>query len=75
MLNTTIGNVRRYGAKVATGAGALMLSGLAAAQSTGPADTIVAKVEEAFGKGELIAAAVVLGLFTIFAIKLLWRSK
>ncbi len=39
------------------------------------ADTIVANVEEAFSNGELIAAAVVLGLFAIYAIKLLWRSK
>lgn len=74
MLNTTIGAVRKYGNKLGAAAGALALSGLAAAQST-TADTIVANVEEAFSNGELIAAAVVLGLFAIYAIKLLWRSK
>lgn len=74
MLNTTIGAVRKYGNKVGTGIGALALSGLAAAQSN-TADTVVANLEEAFSNGELIAAAVVLGLFAIYAIKLLWRSK
>lgn len=75
MIASTFNACRKYGAKVGTGMGALALSGLAAAQSTSTADTIVTKVEEAFSKGELIAGAVVLGLFTIFAIKLLWRSK
>lgn len=74
MLNTTIGAVRKYGNKLGAAAGALVLSSAAMAQSS-TADTIVANVEEAFSKGELIAAAVVLGLFAIYAIKLLWRSK
>lgn len=74
MFASTRNACRKYGAKVGTGMGALALSGLAAAQSN-TADTIVANVEEAFSKGELIAAAVVLGLFAIYAIKLLWRSK
>lgn len=74
MIASTFNACRKYGAKVGTGMGALALSGLAAAQSN-TADTIVANVEEAFSKGELIAAAVVLGLFAIYAIKLLWRSK
>lgn len=74
MLNTTIGAVRKYGNKLCAAAGALVLSSAAMAQSN-TADTIVANVEEAFSKGELIAAAVVLGLFAIYAIKLLWRSK
>lgn len=74
MLNTTIGAVRKYGNKLGAAAGALVLSSAAMAQSN-TADTIVANVEEAFSNGELIAAAVVLGLFAIYAIKLLWRSK
>lgn len=74
MLNTTIVAVRKYGNKLGAAAGALVLSSAAMAQSS-TADTIVANVEEAFSKGELIAAAVVLGLFAIYAIKLLWRSK
>lgn len=36
---------------------------------------IVAKVEAAMTQGELIAGAVVLGLFAIWAIKLLFRAK
>ena len=75
MLNTTIGAVRKYGNKVGAAAGALVLSTAAMAQATDHGAAIVAKVEEGFSKGELIAAAVVLGLFSIFAIKLLWRSK
>lgn len=76
MLNTTIGAVRKYGNKVGAAAGALVLSSGAMAQEAAThGATIVAKVEEAFSQGELIAAAVVLGLFAIFAIKLLWRSK
>ncbi|MDH1765920.1 hypothetical protein N5D37_09580 [Comamonas aquatica] len=74
MFASTRNACRKYGAKVGTGIGALALSGLAAAQSS-TADTIVANVEQAFSNGELIAAAVVLGLFAIYAIKLLWRSK
>ncbi|MFN4035663.1 hypothetical protein [Comamonas aquatica] len=74
MLNTTIGAVRKYGNKLGAAAGALVLSSAAMAQST-TADTVVANLEQAFSNGELIAAAVVLGLFAIYAIKLLWRSK
>lgn len=67
--------VRRYGAKVGAAGTALVASGMAMAQeATSTADAIVVKVENA-SKGELIAGAVVLGLFTIYAIKLLWRSK
>lgn len=36
---------------------------------------IVTKVESAMSQGELIAGAVVLGLFAIWAIKLLFRAK
>lgn len=36
---------------------------------------IVTKVEGAMTQGELIAGAVVLGLFAIWAIKLLFRAK
>lgn len=75
MLNTTIGAVRKYGNKAGAAAGALVLSTAAMAQSTDHGAAIVTKVEGAFSNGELIAAAVVLGLFSIFAIKLLWRSK
>lgn len=74
MLNTTIGAVRKYGNKLGAAAGALVLSSAAMAQSS-TADTVVANLEQAFSDGGLIAAAVVLGLFAIYAIKLLWRSK
>lgn len=76
MLNTTIGAVRKYGAKVGAASGALALSGAAMAQEAdGTAAQIVTAVKAAFTAGELIAGAVVLGLFAIYAIKLLWRSK
>lgn len=74
-MNTTIGAMRKFGHKVGTAAGALALSSAALAQSTDHGAAIVTKVESAFTNGELIAAAVVMGLFAIFAIKLLWRSK
>lgn len=67
--------VRRYGAKVGAAGTALVASGMAMAQEASTADTIVSNVEAAFSKGELIAGAIVLGLFTIYGIKLLWRSK
>lgn len=66
--------VRRYGAKVGA-AGTALVASMAMAQEASTADTIVSKVEAAFSKGELIAGAIVLGLFTIYGIKLLWRSK
>lgn len=75
MLNSTIGAVRKYGNKVGAAAGALVLSTAAMAQATDHGAAIVKKVEDGFSQGELIAAAVVLGLFAIFCIKLLWRSK
>jgi len=74
MYANTLNNVRKYGAKVAAGASALGFSALALAQSTTGAD-VLAKVEEGMTQGEKIAAAVVTGLFVIFAVKLLWRSK
>lgn len=74
MYSKTLGIARKYGAKAATAAGALVVSGMAAAQSTHGAD-IVAKVESSFTQGELIAGTVVLGFFAIWAIKLLWKAK
>lgn len=45
------------------------------AQEANTGASIIAKVNEAMSDGSTIAAAVVLGLFVIFGIKLLWRSK
>lgn len=75
MIATTLNVARKYGAKASAAAGSLVLSTVALAQSTDHGAAIVTKVESAFTNGELIAAAVVMGLFAIFAIKLLWRSK
>ena len=75
MLNTTIGAVRKYGNKVGAAAGALVLSTAAMAQSVDHSQDIIDKVNASMSKGELIAAAVVLGLFSIWAIKLLLKGK
>lgn len=61
-----------------TAAGALVLSAMASpvmAQSADPGAEIVTKVESTLTSGAAIATAVVLGLFAIWGIKLLWRSK
>lgn len=62
-----------------TAAGALVLSAATApafAQDAGTTGAeIVKKVEGALDSGASIATAVVLGLFAIWGIKLLWRSK
>ena len=75
MLNTTIGAVRKYGNKVGAAAGALVLSTAAMAQSVDHSQDIIDKVNASMSKGELIAAAVVLGLFSFWAIKLLLKGK
>lgn len=61
-----------------TAAGALVLSAITApamAQATDPGAEIVTKVESTLTSGVAIATAVVLGLFAIWGVKLLWRSK
>lgn len=70
----TFNIVRKYGSRVGAGVLTLAGSGLAMAQSN-PGSEIVSKVESAMSAGESIAAAVVLGFFAIWAIKLLWRAK
>ena len=75
MLNTTIGTFRKYGKKVIAAGGALALSTAAMAEPSAHGATIVAKVTDSFSTGEIIAAAVVMGFFSLWAIKLLWRAK
>lgn len=62
-----------------TAAGALILSAATApafAQEAGDTGAeIVTSVKAALTSGASIATAVVLGLFAIWGIKLLWRSK
>lgn len=62
-----------------TAAGSLVLSAATAPAFAQEADAtgaeIVTKVESALASGASIATAVVLGLFAIWGIKLLWRSK
>jgi hypothetical protein len=67
----------KYGAKLAAvPAAALVLIGTAHAQEAeSAASQITAKVTQAMSSGEAIALAIVLGLFAIFAIKMLWRAK
>lgn len=55
--------------------GALVLSAVTSPAFAGDAADIIAKVDGAMTSGAAIASAVVLGLFAIWAIKLLWRAK
>lgn len=73
MFSQSVNVVREYGAKLAL-APALVLPMLASAQTT-PVQDITAKVDEAMSGGLAIAGAVVVGLFAIWAVKLLWRAK
>jgi len=76
MFQKTLNVARKYGSKAAAGTGALVLAGAASAQEAATAGaTILSQVEGAMETGAGIATAVVLGLFVIFGIKLLWRSK
>lgn len=74
-MSQTFNTVRKYGARVGAGALALVGTGAAMAQAVGPGAQIVTSVENAMETGQSIAVAVVLGLFAIWAIKLLWRAK
>ncbi len=61
-----------------TAAGALVLSAATSPAFAEAGDTgaeIVTSVKAALASGASIATAVVLGLFAIWGIKLLWRSK
>lgn len=75
MFQKTRSMARKYGARLVAAPAAAMASFGAFAQSTSTGETIVTKVTEGMSQGEKIAAAVVLGLFVIWCVKLLWRSK
>lgn len=76
MFQKTLTVARKYGSKAAAAPLALFVAGSAMAQDATPAAaTIKAQVEQSLGTGAEIATAVVIGLFVIFGIKLLWRSK
>lgn len=66
---------RKYGAQiVAVPAG--LLAGFSAHAAEGDAlAQITTSVSSAMTGGSAIATAIVIGLFVIWAIKLLWRSK
>lgn len=67
---------KAFNAKTAVG-GALLtaVTAPAFAQSADTGAEIVTSVKAALASGASIATAVVLGLFAIWGIKLLWRSK
>lgn len=75
MFQKTRAMARKYGARLVAAPAAAMASVGAFAQSTGTGESIVTKVTEGMSQGEKIATAVVLGLFVIWCVKLLWRSK
>ena len=58
-----------------TAACALVLSAATAPAFADTGEEIVTSVKAALASGASIATAVVLGLFAIWGIKLLWRSK
>lgn len=64
----------KLAAKAAVVAG-VFLPVLAQAQADPIATQIQNKVTESMTAGEALAGAIVLGLFAIFAVKLLWRAK
>lgn len=75
MFANTISVARKYGAKVVAPAALVLLPFAARAADGDDAAAIVTKVTAAMTSGAGIASAIVLGLFAIWAIKLLWRSK
>lgn len=75
MFQKTRSMARKYGARLVAAPAAAMASVGAFAQSTSTGESIVAKVTEGMSQGEKIASVVVLGLFVIWCVKLLWRSK
>ncbi len=75
MFQKTRSMARKYGARLVAVPATALASFGAFAQETGPGADILAKVTAGMSQGEKIAAAVVLGLFVIWIVKLLWRSK
>lgn len=74
MFQKTRSMVRKYGARLVAAPAAAMASFGAFAQAT-PGESIIASVTSGMTDGQKIAAAVVTGLFVIWCVKLLWRSK
>ena len=75
MFQKTRSMVRKYGARLVAVPATALASFGAFAQDAGPGADILAKVTAGMSQGEKIAGAVVLGLFVIWIVKLLWRSK
>lgn len=74
MFQKTRSMARKHGARLVAASAAAMASFGAFAQSTTGAG-IVTSVTAGMSDGEKIAVAVVTGLFVIWCVKLLWRSK
>ena len=74
MFQKTRSIAAQYGAKIAAPA-VLLLPFAARAEGEDAGAQILAKVTSSMTSGAGIATAIVLGLFAIWAIKLLWRSK
>lgn len=76
MFSKTLGIARKYGSKAALAVAlAPAFVGVANAAGEDMGTQILAKINGGMSQGELLAGAVVLGLFTIWIIKMLWRSK
>lgn len=67
MMKNAVSLARKYGAKVGTAAGALVLSGAAMAQATSPIDTILDSVSLDGISAKLVALALlVVGIALVF---------
>lgn len=75
MFQKTRSMARKYGVRIAAAPAALLVGFSAHAAEGDAGAQILAKVTESMTSGAGIATAIVLGLFAIWAIKLLWRSK
>jgi len=75
MFQKTRNIVAKYGRQAAVATGSALATAAAIAQTAPVGEQIKTKVEGSMSQGEMIAGVVVLGLFAIWAVKILWKSK
>lgn len=76
MIHKTRAVARKYGAKLALAPMAALASLPALAQEDPSAsEQVLSAVNGGFASAQEIAVAIVIGLFAIYAIKLMWRAK
>jgi len=75
MFQKTRNIVAKYGRQAVVATGSALATAAAFAQTVPVGEQIKTKVEGSMSQGEMIAGVVVLGLFAIWAVKILWKSK